>query len=99
MAAMSRVARAALLAILVMPAAALGQSLDEREFATLLGGRDADPARAEGRPALRARRSARRSRAAQPRPPLPDAGPLRGSGNADPRRARDLRRGAGFRRP
>src|SRR3989454_6900039 len=37
MAVMSRVACAALLALLVMPAVALGQSLDEREFATLLG--------------------------------------------------------------
>src|SRR2546427_11402543 len=47
MAVMSRVACAALLALLVMPAVALGQSLDEREFATLLG--QAGQAYEEGR--------------------------------------------------
>src|SRR3989475_9626658 len=47
MAAMSRVACAALLALLVMPAVAAGQSLDEREFATLLG--QAGQAYEEGR--------------------------------------------------
>src|SRR5438093_11161845 len=47
MAVMSRVACAALLALVVMPAVALGQSLDEREFATLLG--QAGQAYEEGR--------------------------------------------------
>src|SRR6267378_4191202 len=47
MAAMSRAARAALLGVLLWPAAALAQSLDEREFATLLG--QAGQAYEEGR--------------------------------------------------
>src|SRR2546428_10197511 len=88
MATMSRVARAAFLGLLLWPAAALAQSLDEREFATLLGragqayeeGRDAGAEKLQ-QPALPGAVGLRagdpRARLAQRHPPLGYRAPAR----------------------